>query len=257
MNDPRADDHSFMKGLFHGVLAEDLIFPFPRVSGEDLENLSMIIDSLSRFLEEKVDSAAIDREHMIPDAVLEEAKALGLFGLQIPMDSGGIGLSMTGYSRVMQEVASHDASLAVTLGAHQSIGLKAILLFGTDDQKERYLPSLATGEKVAAFALTEPGAGSDAASLKTHAKLSEDGSHYLLNGSKIWITNGAIADVFTVFARTSDFEPGTKPRLTAFIVERGPGVTTGPNEEKLGIRGSSTTEVFFDDVRVPLEKRDR
>jgi acyl-CoA dehydrogenase family protein 9 len=136
------------------------------------------------------------------------------------------------------------------LGAHQSIGLKSILLFGTEDQKKRYLPKLATGEMVAAFALTEPSAGSDAAAIQTHADKHPDGG-YVLNGSKIWITNGGVADLFTVFARTSANEEGAKPRITAFLVERGMGVKSGPNEKKLGIRGSSTTEIFFDDVRVP------
>ena len=153
----------------------------------------------------------------------------------------------------MQEVAAIDASLAVTIGAHQSIGLKGILLFGTDEQKKKYLPKLATGEHVAAFALTEPGTGSDAAAIATRAELSDDGQSYLLNGSKIWITNGGFADVFTVFARTSAPDPGVKPRITALIVERAMGVKSGPNEEKMGIRGSSTTELFFEDVRVPAE----
>src|SRR5690606_37393667 len=120
----------------------------------------------------------------------------------------GFGLSATAYARVMQELAAIDSSLAVTVGAHQSIGLKGILLFGTEAQKKKYLPRLATGEHVAAFALTEPGAGSDAASITTRAELSEDGEHYVLNGSKIWITNGGFADVFTVFARTSAPDPG-------------------------------------------------
>jgi acyl-CoA dehydrogenase family protein 9 len=127
------------------------------------------------------------------------------------------------------------------------------LLFGTPEQKQKYLPQLATGEHTAAFALTEPGAGSDAAAIKTRAELSPDGSHYILNGSKIWITNGGFADVFTVFARTSALEEGAKPKITAFIVERGMGVKNGPNEHKLGIRGSSTTEIFLDDVKVPRE----
>ncbi|HHH30493.1 MAG TPA: acyl-CoA dehydrogenase [Polyangiaceae bacterium] len=245
-------EESFMKTVFHGALAEDLIFPYPRLEGEEAENLTMLLGEIRRFLDEKVDPAAIDREHAIGDAILAEAKGLGLFGLQIPVEHGGIGLGTTAYSRIMQEVAAHDASLAVTLGAHQSIGLKAILLLGTDEQKAKWLPSLATGETVAAFALTEPSAGSDAASIKTKAVLSEDGSHYVLDGSKIWITNGAFADLFTVFARTSSPDEG-KPRLTAFVVERGEGVTTGPNEDKLGIRGSSTTEVFFDGVKVPKE----
>lgn len=246
-------DQSFMKGVFHGVISEELIFPYPTMASEERENVALILESLGRFLEEKVDAAEIDRRHEIPAAVFDEAKSLGLFGLQIPTDLDGIGLSTTAYSRIMQAVASHEASMAVTLGAHQSIGLKGILLYGTDEQKQRFLPKLATGESVAAFALTEPGAGSDAASIKTRAILSDDGSHYVLNGSKIWITNGAFADVFTVFARTSEYEEGTKPHLTAFIVERGEGLTTGPNEAKLGIRGSSTNEVFFDDVKVPVE----
>jgi acyl-CoA dehydrogenase family protein 9 len=241
---------SFMKGLFHGVISEELLFPYPQERADQRESLRLMLDSVRRFLDEKVDSQAIDKAHRIGDDVLAEAKGLGLFGLQIPSEYGGLGLGATGYSRVMQEVASHDASLAVTLGAHQSIGLKAILLYGTEAQKRRYLPSLATGDKVAAFALTEPEAGSDAAAIKTRAELSPDGHHYILNGSKIWITNGGFADVFTVFARTAEEEAG-KPRLTAFIVERGEGLRTGANEEKLGICGSSTTTVYFDELRVP------
>jgi acyl-CoA dehydrogenase family protein 9 len=235
------------------VISEELVFPFPAMSSEESENVALIIESLQRFLEDKVDPAAIDNNHEIPQEVLDEAKGLGLFGLQIPTEHDGIGLSTTAYSRIMQTVATRDGSLAVTLGAHQSIGLKGILLYGTDEQKRRYLPSLATGEKVAAFALTEPGAGSDAAAIKTKATLSDDGKHWILNGSKIWITNGGFADVFTVFARTTEEGEGSKPRLTAFIVDRGEGITNGPDEHKLGICGTSTTELFFDDVKVPVE----
>ncbi len=246
-------EQSFMKAVFHGVISEDIIFPYREMVGEEAENVKLIVEGVQRFLDDRVDAAAIDRAHQIDPAILEEAKGLGLFGLQIPEEYGGIGLGASAYCRIMQQLAGHDPSLAVTLGAHQSIGLKGILLYGNKSQQQRYLPSLASGEKVAAFALTEPSAGSDAANLKTRARLSDDGKHYILNGSKIWITNGAIADVFTVFARTSEFEEGAKPRLTAFIVERGAGLTNGPNEAKLGIRGSSTTEIFFDDLKVPVE----
>jgi acyl-CoA dehydrogenase family protein 9 len=204
-----------------------------------------------RFGSKNVDPKKIDREQRIDDAVLTGLKALGLFGMLVPQEHGGIGLTQTGYARVMQEVAGIDSSIAVTLGAHQSIGLKGILLFGTPELKAKYLPRLATGELVAAFALTEPGAGSDAAAIQTRAE--RQGDVYVLNGSKIWITNGGFADVFTVFARTSPAEEGSKPKITAFVVERGFGVTSGPNEHKLGIRGSSTTEVFFEDVRVPAD----
>lgn len=246
-------EQSFMKALFHGVIAEDVIFPFAEMPSEDRENTSMILDSVRRFFASSVDSKKIDREHDIGAAVLDGLKSLGLFGLQIPTSFDGIGLSASAYARVMQEVAGLDSSIAVTLGAHQSIGLKALLLFGTEEQKRRYLPKLATGEWTAAFALTEPSAGSDAAAIKTKAELSPDGRHYVLNGSKVWITNGGFADVFTVFARTSALEEGQKPKITAFLVERSMGVKNGPNEHKLGIRGSSTTELFFDDVLVPVE----
>ena len=150
----------------------------------------------------------------------------------VPQALGGVGFSATAYARVMQEIGGLDASIAVTLGAHQSIGYKGLLLFGTDEQKRRYLPRLASGEMLAAFALTEPGAGSDAAAIRTHAALQPDGT-YRLSGSKIWITNGGVADLFTVFARTSPADEGAKPRITAFLVERAWGVKNGPNEHKL------------------------
>jgi acyl-CoA dehydrogenase family member 9 len=243
-------DQSFMKSLFHGVIAESVIFPYPEPSEGEADSLNAILESVRRFCAANVDSAKIDETHAIGPEVMTGLKELGLFGMQIPTEYGGIGLSTTGYARVTQEIAGIDPAIAVTLGAHQSIGLKSILLFGTDDQKKRYLPRLATGEMVAAFALTEPSAGSDAAAIQTRADRHPDGG-YVLNGSKVWITNGAFADLFTVFARTSAQEEGAKPRITAFLVERAMGVKSGPNEKKLGIRGSSTAPIFFDDVHVP------
>jgi acyl-CoA dehydrogenase family protein 9 len=245
-------EQSFMKSLFFGAIEEGLIFPWPDLAAAEVDTLHTMLDSLRRFFELRVDSAEIDRQQRIPDEVLVGLKELGCFGMLVPQSHGGVGLSNTGYARIVQEVAGWDSSVAVTLGAHQSIGLKGVLVFGTEDQKRRYLPRLATGEIVAAFALTEPGAGSDAAAIQTRAELQADGS-YLLNGSKIWISNGGFADAFTVFARTSPADEGTKPKITAFFVERGWGVKTGPNEHKLGIRGSSTTEVYFENVRVPAE----
>ncbi len=244
-------EESFMKAVFHGVIADELIIPYPRLAAEERETLHLLIESVCDFAKAHVDAASIDREHAIPAAVLDGMKELGLFGLTIPEEHGGLGLSTTAYARVMEEIAGIDASLAVTLGAHQSIGLKAIQLFGTPEQKKAHLPRLATGQCVAAFALTEPGAGSDAASITTRAELSPDGKHYVLNGSKVWITNGGFADTFTVFARTTAKE-GDKPKIIALIVERGEGVRNGPDEQKLGIRGSSTTEIFFDNVKVPV-----
>jgi acyl-CoA dehydrogenase family protein 9 len=243
-------EQSFMKTLFFGVIDEDLIFPWPTPSDQEVDTLHTLLDAVRRFFQLRVDSGAIDRDQRIPDEVLQGLKDLGLFGMLVPAQYGGAGLSNTAYARVMQELGGLDSSVAVTVGAHQSIGMKGLLLFGSSELKQHYLPRLATGESVAAFALTEPGAGSDAAAIQTRAEPLEGGG-YVLNGSKIWITNGGFADVFTVFARTSPADEGVKPKITAFLVERGWGVTSGPNEHKLGIRGSSTSEVYFENVRVP------
>ncbi|EMP38876.1 Acyl-CoA dehydrogenase family member 9 [Chelonia mydas] len=168
---------------------------------------------------------------------------------------GGLGLSNTMYAR-LGEIISLDGSIAVTLAAHQAIGLKGILIAGTDEQKTKYLPKLASGEHIAAFCLTEPGSGSDAASIQSRATMSEDGKSFLLNGSKIWISNGGLADIFTVFARTEvvDKDGAKKDKISAFIVERAfGGVTNGKPEDKLGIRGSNTCEVHFENTKVPVE----
>ncbi|XP_026306291.1 complex I assembly factor ACAD9, mitochondrial-like [Piliocolobus tephrosceles] len=146
------------------------------------------------------------------------------------------------YSR-LGEIISVDGSITVTLAAHQAIGLKGIILAGTEEQKAKYLPKLASGEHIAAFCLTEPASGSDAASIQSRATLSEDKKHYILNGSKVWITNGGLANIFTVFAKTEvvDSDGSVKDKITAFIVERDfGGVTNGKPEDKLGIRGSNS-----------------
>ncbi len=243
-------EQSLMKSLFFGAIDESLVFPWPEAQGPEVDRVHAILDGARRFFELRVDSAEIDRQQQIPADVLAGLRELGLFGLTIPQSFGGQGLSNSGYARVAQEMTGLDSSVALTLRAHQSIGAKGIVIFGTDEQKSRYLPRLASGESVAAFALTEVGAGSDAAAIQTRADLQGDGS-YLLRGQKAWITNGGFADVFTVFARTSRADADAKPRITAFVVERGWGVRSGPAKDKLGNRGSSTTELFFDDVRVP------
>ena len=168
---------------------------------------------------------------------------------------GGLGLANTSYARVVECICS-DPAISTTLMAHQSIGLKGIQIFGTDSQKAQYLPKLASGEHMAAFALTEPSSGSDAASIQTRATLSADGKRFLLNGSKIWISNGGWADVFTVFAKTEvvDKNGEKKDKITAFIVERAfGGLESGKPEDKLGIRGSNTCEIYFDNTPVPIE----
>jgi acyl-CoA dehydrogenase family member 9 len=248
--DPQA---SFGKALFFGEILEDQIFPYPEMGPEEKETVRSVVDAVSRYLS-TVDGAKLDRAGEMPGDLLQNMRELGLFGLIVPQEYGGIGLSNTGYARVMEEAAGWDGSVAVTIGAHSSIGFKGLLLFGSEEQKQRYLPKLATGEIIAAFCLTEPGSGSDAFSIRTKAVKSGDGSHYLLNGEKLWITNGGIADFFTVFAKTTPDVPGKRGHISAFIVTRDlAGVTSGPHEDKMGIRASSTTTVRFDDVKVPRE----
>jgi acyl-CoA dehydrogenase family member 9 len=250
---PQDNELSFARQLFFGSVEEEEVFPFPdELSKDERETLSSLLDPLDRFLRERIE-VGIDHDHLLAPELLDELKQMGLFGLLIPTEYDGFGLSTTGYARLFERIAATDGSIAATLGAHQSIGCKGIVLFGTDEQKQRYLPSLASGERVAAFCLTEPGSGSDAASIRTRARLSEDGEHWILDGSKLWITNGGFADVFTVFAQT-EVEIDGKPqdRITAFIVERGfGGVESGPEEHKLGIKGSSTTAIHFDNCKIP------
>uniref|UniRef100_A0A671WBY8 Complex I assembly factor ACAD9, mitochondrial n=1 Tax=Sparus aurata TaxID=8175 RepID=A0A671WBY8_SPAAU len=243
---------TFLSSLMFVLQAE--VFPYPEIGNEEVEEINQLVAPVERFFTEEVDSAKIDREAKIPPETLNGLKELGLFGIMVPEEYGGLGLSNTMYAR-LAEIISLDGSIAVTLAAHQAIGLKGILIAGNEAQKQKYLPKLASGEHIAAFCLTEPGSGSDAASIQTRATLSEDGKQYLLSGSKIWISNGAIADVMTVFARTEvDVDGVKKDKISAFIVERAyGGITSGKAEDKLGIRGSNTCEVSFDNVPVPVE----
>ncbi|MEM7248843.1 MAG: acyl-CoA dehydrogenase family protein [Acidobacteriota bacterium] len=245
---------SFAKGLFLGQVQPDLITPFPTVSEEERETARMLLDSYQEFAAEQIDGGRFDQEHAVPASVREGLGELGLLGLTIPEEHGGAGLTYTTYCRMMEETNRHCGSVAVVLGGHQSIGIKALLLFGTDEQKERWLPKLATGEWMAAYALTEPQAGSDPAALETMAVPSEDGSSYTLTGQKIWITNGGFADFMTVFAKTPT-ESG-KQAISCFVVtpdEMASGFSRGAEEDKLGLRGSSTTQLFFDGMKVPAE----
>ncbi|RMB99932.1 hypothetical protein DUI87_23340 [Hirundo rustica rustica] len=250
-----APRRAFAKELFLGTLRKEEVFPYPEISNEELAEVNQFVGPVEKFFNEEVDSKKIDQDAKIPPETLQGLKDLGLFGMQIPEEYGGLGLSNTMYAR-LGEITSLDGSIAVTLAAHQAIGLKGILIAGTEEQKAKYLPRLASGEHIAAFCLTEPGSGSDAASIQTRATLSEDGKHFLLNGSKVWISNGGLASIFTVFARTEvvDKDGQVKDKITAFIVERDfGGVTHGKPEDKLGIRGSNTCEVHFENTKVPIE----
>jgi acyl-CoA dehydrogenase family protein 9 len=244
-------ENALLKAFFRGELPEGLLFPFPELAPGEASTVHRLLEQSRKFFHSQVDSAAIDRDARISDDVLAGLRKLGLFGLLVPQAYGGAGLSMSGFARVVEELSGLDASVAVVVGAHQSIGLMGLLLFGTEEQKRRYLPAFASGEKIAAFALSEVGAGSDATSIQTRAEKTDTG--YRIRGNKAWTTNGAIADVFTVFARTGPEQDGKRPRITAFVVERGEGVHVGPDAPKLGIRGVTTPTVTLDGTEVSAE----
>jgi len=243
-------DESAAKQLFFGNILDEHLFPYPQIAERDREMLGAMTDAIDQFLKDKTaDLKEYDRNAAQPEEFIQALRDMGLFGLIIPEEYGGLALSNGAYARVLGQTSSHDTSVSLTIGAHSSIGMKGLLLFGNDEQKQRYLPQLASGELIAAFCLTESGAGSDAAAIRTKAVRSDDGG-WILNGEKIWITNGGIAGFYTVFAKTDTPEG----KVTAFIVEAGwKGVEHGPHEDKMGIRASSTTTVSFTDVHVPAE----
>jgi alkylation response protein AidB-like acyl-CoA dehydrogenase len=242
---------SFVQALCMGQVEEEIVVPYPEMKRTEKETLGQVLASVNQLLAPRTrDFREWDVRGEMPRGFLEELKSFGLFGLVVPEEHGGLGFGAAAYSRTLQEIAKHDASVALTVGAHSSIGMRGLLLFGTDVQRRRWLPRLATGEMIAAFCLTEPGAGSDAAAVRTTAV--KDGDGWVLNGDKLWITNGGIADFFTVFAKTPGLHGEGKARLTAFVVTRDmPGVSTGPHEDKMGIRASSTTTLHLEDVKVP------
>ncbi|CAI9535336.1 unnamed protein product [Staurois parvus] len=251
------ESRSFAVGMFNGLIhTQSRSSPSPSVLSEDQSQfLGELVGPVSRFFQEVNDPALNDDLQKVDDKSMAGLKELGAFGLQVPVDLGGMGLNNTQYARLVEIVGLHDLGVGITLGAHQSIGFKGILLYGTEEQKTKYLPRLASGETIAAFCLTEPSSGSDA-SIRTTAKMSPCGRFYTLNGGKLWISNGGIADVFTVFAKTQIPDPSTgemKEKITAFIVERGRRCDPWPPDKKLGIRASNTAALHFDEVRVPAE----
>src|SRR5688500_14291865 len=248
---------SFMKSAVLGEIREDLVFPYPVLTPEEGESLGMILDSMRDWAASSVNSSKFDHDGRFPDEVRQGLHALGLMGLSIPEEYGGFGASAKVYNRVFGELGSVDPALCVYFGAHQSIGCKGIVLFGSEDQKQRWLPRCASGNAVAAFCLTEPGSGSDAQAMTTTAVLDAAGTHYVINGTKIWISNAGYAGVFTMFAKVPVEVDGTrKQRVTAFIVDaHAAGISLGQPEQKMGIKASDTRTVTFDGVRVPVEDR--
>ncbi len=242
-----------VKALFSGHVPEDIAFPYPEIAAEEREVVDAFLGSFRDFARDKIDPPRFDREHAIPPDVVRGLAELGAFGMIIPEQYGGYGFSSTAYCRVTEEIGRTDASLGILIGGHQSIGLKGLILFGTEEQKAKWLPKLASGEMIAAFALTEPGAGSDAASIRTTAEYDEATDTFLLNGSKHWISNGGFAEFFTVFAKDVRLDARDEHRrITAFVVTKDlGGVEPGPEEKKLGLKGSSTVPIELKNVRVP------
>jgi butyryl-CoA dehydrogenase len=210
--------------------------------------------SFREFAENEVKPLAkeIDETERFPLETIEKMAAMGMMGLPVPEEYGGSGLDQLGYVLAVEELAKVCATTSIILSAHTSLCCWPIMKFGTEEQKQKYLVPLAKGEKIGAFALTEPAAGTDASMQQSSAVL--EGDHYVLNGSKIFITSATYADVFIVFAMT-DKEQGTRG-ITAFILEKGmPGFTVGKPENKMGLRASATCELFFDNVSIPAENR--
>ncbi len=239
---------SFVRELFNGRLVLDLIHPWPEVNYEELERAKPWLDRLERFLKEKVDGDAIDRNSKVPPEVIDGLKELGCFGIKISTEYGGLGFSQTIFNRAISMVASVDASVATLLSAHQSIGVpQPLKLFGTPEQKKKYLPLLAKGA-ISGFALTEDSVGSDPARMATTATLTEDGEAYILNGEKLWCTNGTVAEIVVVMAKTDE------RKISAFIVETDwPGVEVAHRCHFMGIKGIENGVLRFTNVRVPKE----
>ena len=243
-------EQSFMKALFFGIIAEDTVFPFPTLPLSERERSDALIKELRRGLAPMLEAKRSDESQTLRPEVLDRCRQLGLFGLTIPKRYGGHALSSLAYVRVLQEVSSYDASLALMLVAHEAIGARGLMLFGTAEQCERYLPSLASGEKIAAFALTERSGGSDSGGIRTRAVHDPETGVWRISGSKPWVTNASLADLLIVIARTNPADEGNKPRLTAFLVEPGPGLRVGERLETLGVRGAHIGPVIFDGVEV-------
>jgi alkylation response protein AidB-like acyl-CoA dehydrogenase len=248
---------SFVRGIFNGAVHDALLFPYPppldRRDPDEARRVGGLIDRLREIEHDLIDSAAIDEDETVPEAVIRALADGGLLGLSIPAEYGGAGLSPAGYARVFGEVARIDASVAVLVGVHCGLGAKAIALYGTPAQKARYLPLLARGETLAAYALTEPETGSDAQHIRTRAERSPDGTGWLLNGHKQWIGNGQRAGVIVTFAQTMVARRAERvPRPTAFIIRPDmPGFKVLGTVHKLGIRGSTQAELLYEDLLVP------
>ena len=253
-SNPSGQIESVVGSFFFGQINESLIFPYPHFSDGQVEMAKEMTAAVDQFAKDNINGEKFDREAHLPKEVIQGLAEMGLLGLGVPEDLGGLGLDYSLYCRVFAQVAAHDGAVATMIGAHQSIGYRALLNEGTEEQKKKWLPRLASGEVIAAFCLTEPGSGSDAYSIKTKAVDNKNGT-YTITGQKLWITNGGLAGFYSVFCKTEhEVEGKIVEKISCFIVEGGsPGLSFGEKENKMGIRASETRAVYFDKVVVPKE----
>src|SRR3984893_5334694 len=245
----------FVKGIFQGHFVSDWVMPYPRITAAQQPQLDKTLTELRQFLDAKLDPVAIDRNADIPREVIDGLGQVGVLGMTAPAEFGGHGFSQIANCKILEEIGRRCASTSVFVNAHHSIGIRALLLFGTPEQKQKWLPKLVTGEQLGAFALTEKEAGSDAANVQMTATPSADGSHFILNGEKRYITNAAIAQVLTVMARTPVPGQEGKTAITALLVTPDmPGFEMlEPRMGKTGIRGTATGRFAMRDVKGPKE----
>ena len=247
------DELGVVRNYFHGSIRSDLLLPYPDnvvVPPEEIAACDRLLAELEDYLKNEHPSIEIDQEQYIPDWVLERLFKMGVFGLTIAKEYGGLGMSITSYNRVLEMIGKYCGSTAVVVSAHQSIGCKALMLFGTDEQKQRWLPHLAK-DWLSAFCLSEPNVGCDAGNPETTIELSEDGEHYIVNGEKKWATSGAISGLFTVMGKQT--MPDGKKRVTAVVCTcdmEGVDIYS-PNRAKCGIRGTWQAKIRFNNVKVP------
>jgi len=219
------------------------------------EEQQMMRDSVIEFVDKEIwpNKAEFEKKnYALTEEIMRKAGEMGFLSISVPENYGGMGMGFVSTLLVCDHISGATGSFSTAYGAHTGIGTMPIVLYGTEEQKQKYVPALASGEKFGAYCLTEPGAGSDANSGKTTAKLSDDGKHYIINGQKMWITNAGFASIFVVFARIDDDK-----NISSFILDYDPenpnGVSLGEEEHKLGIKSSSTRQVFFSDTKIPVE----
>ncbi len=249
-------EQTFASELFLGNFDTKPLFPFPEQSEADRKTGDAVIEPLMAYLSKHLDPEEVDATREIPKEVIQEMGRMGIFALKIPKEYGGLGFSQTNYNRLVMRVASYCGATAVLISAHQSIGVpQPVKLYGTEEQKKRFLPRFREGQ-ISAFALTELDVGSDPAKMSAEAKLSADGTHYILNGKKLWCTNGVIADVIVVMAKTAPkiVKGKEKQQISAFILEMNtPGVKVVQRCEFMGLGGIYNGMIEFTDVKIPRE----